>query len=153
MSADKFSAEVTGLDELEQALNELLPKAANTAMRRASRAAGDLLIEDIEQRAPEFTGFMAHHIVETARTKDNTIVVKIGPQKDAGYFRAGQGSEHHLEFTGKAHMADQAARFREFGTVHEPAQPFMGPAMEERAQDMVDIFAAELREEIEKAKK
>lgn len=150
---DGVIANITGLDELEEQLKELLPQQAKTAIRRAARAAGEIVMVQMEANAPEFTGFLAHHIDETARTKENTIVVKIGPEKDAGYFRAGQGSENHVTFKGAAHMAEDAARFRELGTVHEPAQPFMGPALEEKADDVINVFVTELQDQIDKAKK
>jgi HK97 gp10 family phage protein len=150
---DGVIANITGLDELEEQLKELLPNQAKTAIRRAARAAGEIVMVQAEANAPELTGFLAHHIDETARTKEHTIVVKIGPAKDAGYFRGGQGAEHHLTFEGKPHMADQYARFAELGTVHQPATPFLGPALEEKADDVINVFVTELQDQIDKAKK
>lgn len=150
---DGVIANISGLDELERQLNDLLPNQAKTAIRRAARAAGEIVIAQMEANAPELTGFLAHHIDETARTKDHTIVVKIGPVKDAGYFRGGQGSEGHVNFKGEAHMAVDAARFRELGTVHEPAVPFMAPALETKADDVINVFVTELQEEIDRIRK
>ena len=150
---DGVTAEISGLEELEHQLNELLPNAAKTAVRRAARVGGAILEVAMEARAPELTGFLAQHFDETARTKDHSIVVKIGPVKDAGYFRAGQGSEGHLNFKGEAHMAEAYARFAELGTVHQAATPFMGPALDDKSDDVIEVFVTELQDEIEKARK
>jgi HK97 gp10 family phage protein len=151
--SDEVVATVSGLDELEQQLNELLPQAARTAVRRAARAGGEIVMVQAEANAPELTTFLAHHIVESARTKDHSIVVKIGPQKGAGYFRDGQGSEGHVTFKGSPHMAEDAARFRELGTVHERAVPFLAPALAEKQDDVIEVFVTELQDQLDKTKK
>jgi HK97 gp10 family phage protein len=144
-------ANISGLDELEKQLNELLPNHARTAMRSAGGHAGEILVVGMEAMAPQFTGFLAHHVEETVKAKDHTIVVKVGPAKDAGYFRGGQGSEHHATFKGEAHVPEVYARFDEFGTVHQPARPFMLPTLQEKADEVINVFVTELQDEIEKA--
>jgi HK97 gp10 family phage protein len=151
--SDDFSCTIEGLDDLEQQLTQMLPKAANTAIRRATRLAGDIVVVQAEANAPELTGFLSHHMDESARTGDHSITVKIGPIKGAGYFRAGQGSENRITFKGEEHMAEDAARFAELGTVHQPARPFLAPALEEKQDDVITVFMEEMQTEIDKVQK
>jgi HK97 gp10 family phage protein len=178
MSETNFGANISGLDELEEALEELVPKAAKTALRRAARSGAEIYAADIEERAPRDTGLLADSvIVRTTVGKDDddsTITASVsidmkanrlaegahnditGPTLAVG--RNGKLKEVLLGKSGRAlknpyHWAHLEAVFAEFGTVHEPATPFVGPAFEEKKDDVLNVFVEELQEEIEKVKK
>lgn len=134
--SEEFTAHVEGLDELERMLEELTPKAAKAAVRRAALKAGEIWQEAIEERAPRRTGFLSEHITIKTKTTggddDSTggITVLVGPEKSAFY-----------------------AMFQEFGTKHQPAKPFIGPAYEEKKDEVLETFEKELQATLERLHK
>jgi HK97 gp10 family phage protein len=122
---------VTGLDELEAMLNELAPKAAKTALRRAVRDGMEIFQAAAEEKAPRDTGALASDInIKTAAGSDGdisgTISAMVGPGKKEFY-----------------------ALFQEYGTRFQKPQPFMTPAYEENKDKVLDTFATDLKDEIE----
>ena len=120
---------VEGLEGVEQALLELLPRKARAAMRSSLDAAGTFMAVQIALKAPSRTGFLARHIVKEIKlsTREDEGSVNVGPSKEAYY-----------------------AQFVEFGSIHNrPKQPFIQPAFEANKETMVDFFAAKMREALE----
>jgi HK97 gp10 family phage protein len=96
------------------------------------------------------TGFLRDHEVRSIKaTGGGTIVAKVGPQAQAGYFtlstRGGkmQGSQ-------SAHYPSLYAMWYEFGTKHQPARPVMGPAAEANQGAVINAFIAELNAQLGK---
>lgn len=124
---------ISGLQGLEQKLSQLAPKAARSAIRKAARQAGKIWQEAIEERAPVDTGRLEESISVVTSTgageTDGTtgsVTVSVGPDKSGWY-----------------------AGFQEFGTVHEPAQPFIQPAIDETGDQVLDAFIENLNEVLE----
>ncbi len=123
-----ISVKIDGLDELERALLDGLPKQARAAMRGSLADAGEFMRLAIVLKAPSRTGFLARHIVTKTRTsvRDDEGDVSIGPSREAYY-----------------------AQFVEFGSIHNrPARPFIRPAFEENKETWLDYFATKLRERL-----
>jgi len=119
---------IDGLDELERALLDSLPKQARSAMRLSLKDAGEFMRDAIAAKAPRKTGFLAEHILVKARTsvRDDEGDASVGPSRDAYY-----------------------AQFVEFGSIHnQPAHPFIRPAFEENKEGWLDVFADKLRERL-----
>lgn len=87
-----------------------------------------MLREGISKRAPRDTGGLAENIVKSG-------VKQAGIGK---YIEVGPDSKHFYGL------------FHEFGTVKMPAQPFMGPALEEDSKEVMNTIAEVLREELAK---
>lgn len=142
------TATVSGLDELEKRLIEEGPKVARKAVRNAGKKGGEVIRQAIEANATqhEETGFMAGHIVMVSRSsgKNGSMTVTIGPQADAGYFRGATRHGNKVEFKGEAHLAEDEARFLEFGTKHQAATPFVGPGFESSSEEALSTFVDEL---------
>ncbi len=141
---------VEGLAELETLLKQLAPKEAKTAMRRSERKAAALWQAEIERLAPVAAvdgGFLEDHIAVRSSAgagDDNStgsITVVVGPSEDM----------YPKEGNRKANRdAAQVARYAEFGTIHEAARPFISVAYENKKEEVVETFQAELGAAIDK---
>jgi HK97 gp10 family phage protein len=140
---------VEGLDDLERLLKQLAPAQAKLALRRAEKKAAAVFQDEIERLAPKDTGFLEEHI--TIRSKvgagnesgTGSVTVTVGPSKEM----YPQGNRKNNR------DAAEIARFAEFGTIHEAARPFIGPAFENKKEEVLDTFKTELSAAIEKLTK
>jgi HK97 gp10 family phage protein len=145
--ANEISCTVEGLDGLEQLLTQLAPKEAKTAMRRSERKAATIWQEEIERLAPKDTDFMSEHIAirSSAGAGDDSstgsITVIVGPTDDVYPLEGGRKKNRN---------AAQAARYAEFGTIHEAARPFISVAYESKKEEVVSTFQSELGAAIDK---
>lgn len=98
-------------------------------LRRAGRRAALLIRDDASSRAPRRTGALANNMtIKSRKESDTSIHFQVGPSRN--------------EFYG---------RFVEKGTVKMSADPFLGPAIQERGDEAAAVFINELVKEIEKA--
>jgi HK97 gp10 family phage protein len=166
---------ISGLDDLEKKLNDLLPKQAKTAIRRAARAGGQILEVAIEAAAPRLTGMLANSFIirSNAATESpgaSTIAVHVKVDSHAFRYAEGthelisgptfttKGNKQKLVMFGKSgrplkypyHWAHLEARFYELGSIHQPARPFMAPAFEENRERILSTFIDELNEQLGK---
>ncbi len=130
-----FEFKVTGLDELQDKLNSLPVEFSRRALRTALRPAGLVFRDAIRSAAPRLTGWLAANV--TVRAKTNEL--------DEGsvttsFSRKGK--------PGGNASAIYEALYAEFGTVKEPARPFIRPAFESSKQTALDTFVERLRENL-----
>ena len=131
----KVDIEITGLDELQAKLDSLPIEFSHRALRTALRAPGLIFRDAIRSAAPRLTGWLAAHV--TVRAKTNNL--------DEGSVTT--------TFSRKARPGDNAsaiyeALYAEFGTVKEPARPFIRPAFESSKQNALDAFIQKLRDNL-----
>lgn len=140
----RTSYKLTGFAELEKALVEELPKAtAKNVLKRAGIAAMKPVEERARQLAPVDDGQLRDSITtKQARAKRQRGSVK---------FDASSGVEIVTGPTGRQEGGNAA--FQEFGTVNMPANPFMRPAIDSSAQEVIADVRKELEAQIEKARK
>ena len=121
--------ELTGLDDLLKELNALSERIAARAENKALREGAEILRAAISKRAPHRTGRLSKSIEKSnvKRSKEGVKYIEVGPNRSAFY-----------------------GVFHEFGTVKMPAQPFMGPALEEDSKEVMNTIAEVLREELAK---
>jgi HK97 gp10 family phage protein len=131
----KFKIE--GLRECEAALRELPKATGKNALRRALMAAGQPILDEAEQRAPELTGALKRsHAAGTRLTRR-------------------QRQQHKAESTVEIFVGPGGlvqAITQEFGTVKAPAQPFMRPAWDGNKLRALGMIRQSLADEIEKAR-
>jgi HK97 gp10 family phage protein len=146
--ANDVKCEIEGLAELETLLTQLAPREAKTAMRRSERKAAALWQDEIEHLAPKDSDFMSEHIAirssAGAGDDDNStgsISVIVGPTEDVYPLEGGRTKNRN---------AAQAARYAEFGTIHEAARPFISVAYENKKDEVVSTFQTELGAAINK---
>ncbi|MFL6314803.1 MAG: HK97-gp10 family putative phage morphogenesis protein [Terriglobales bacterium] len=166
---------ISGLDDLDKKLSELLPKQAKTAIRRAGRASGEILEVAIEAAAPRLTGMLADSFIirsnAAASESPGVSTITVHVKVDSHAFRYAEGTHELISgptFTTKGnkqklvmfgksgplkypyHWAHLEARFYEFGSIHQPARPFIAPAFEENRDRILNIFIDELNEQLGK---
>lgn len=146
--ANDVKCEIDGLDDLETLLKQLAPREAKTAMRRSERKAATIWQAEIERLAPKASDFMSEHIAIRSSagagnddSSTGSITVIVGPTNDLYPLEGGRKKNRN---------AAQAARYAEFGTIHEAARPFISVAYENKKEEVVSTFQQELGAAIDK---
>ncbi len=146
---------VQGLPELQAQLRELGATMAARVLATAARKAFMPVIEAARARAPTAnestgaTGITKESIkIRVIRPKSGDTVVQVGLRiarsaEAAGLVRASRGVVKRRDASWRWH-------FVEFGTVHQAARPFIRPAMDENAQQVIDELKKELVKGINK---
>lgn len=137
-----------GAKALNDALKKLGPETATKAGATASRKAANIMRDAAKDAAPRGDQ-------PTRRTWRN----KDGSQGEADYGRLHENIRTRKQKARKAHSIRYIVttnnafwgRFSEFGTEHEPARPWFGPAIEQVASKVVDAISEELGRAIERA--
>lgn len=138
----RYTFRLEGFRELERALAEELPRVtAKNALRRAGMRALDRLDAAATALAPKDTGRLARSI---------TIKPVKAKRISRTRFARSQGIEIAVGPTGPA--AGGKAAWQEFGTVHQPPQPYMRPAFDAEAEGVLHSIRQFLTGEIAKAK-
>jgi HK97 gp10 family phage protein len=127
--------DLVGVENLEAAIRKLGEDMQGEILRDAVDAGAEIVRDVASQLAPRSTdgshghkpGFLAENIVtDRVWTKtQNTADTHVGMTKAAWY-----------------------GRLQETGTVYQPAQPFLRPALDETKNDVVDAVAEHLRNAI-----
>lgn len=128
-------AHLEGADDLIGALKRMTQDVQGVHLRAATESGADVVVTVASQLAPSSVrgsrGNAAGHLsrnitkeTQWTRTQD-TADVHVGMAKDAYY-----------------------GRFQELGTVYEPAQPFLRPALDTTKNDVIDEIAEHLRARI-----
>lgn len=126
----KVTFKVSGLKELDQALAELPAAYAKNIMRKAWETAAQPLVDDIKAAAPVATGVL----------RDSIKVERLGDEtKGQAKMQVGVFGEFY-------------GHFQEFGTIKQPAKPFVRPALDRHREALVERFRRELAASIERAR-
>jgi HK97 gp10 family phage protein len=142
--ASPVEVKITGLDQLQKALLDQIPKKAASAMRGALRDGAAIIQSAIVQEAPKDTGLLAEHIDVKTRVRGAGLTGSafIGPGSKVVYpptpSRFGQKSR-------RAMPAWVVARFLEFGTSKMSANPFMTRAFMAYRQKAIDAVVSKLK--------
>jgi HK97 gp10 family phage protein len=123
------SVKIMGAGELEDALRTLEPKVAKRVGGRALKAAGELIADQARTRVPVDTGRLEDSITVSLTT------AKSGERRGVIGFKRGHGS--------------RIAHLVEYGTVKTPAQPFIRPAIDDKAEDAIALMGGMLWRGIE----
>lgn len=133
-----FTFKVEGFKELEAALRRLPEDIAGKVLRQALRKSVQTMAEEARAKAPRSDrpgprGHMADSIAVrnlkgVEGDADIEVHLSIGPDTNHFY-----------------------GLFAEFGTVHQPARPFMRPAFDENAEKTLTQLSNELGKGIERA--
>lgn len=169
---------VEGLAELEAQLKKLGDEVAFKALRTAARKAFLPILEDARRRVPRDSGLLADSLtLVTLNPKVTGGVVEVGLRVKVGkggsrkdvkaagrdiFILARTQGHGHVDSARAARAArrTQARKsahwrwhFAEFGTKHQPAKPFLRPAMDAGAQAAIDTLKVELAKAINRAVK
>jgi HK97 gp10 family phage protein len=143
--AEKFS--VSGLKELQAAMNKLSADMAGKIARQATAAAAGVVRKAAKANAPVDSGNLKAAIVmkrkrSTNLTEEYNVAVRAGKKSDVKNAKAG---------TGKLGKDAYYARFVEFGTVKTPPNPFLAPALSDNVQQATDAMKKRLEDRLKKA--
>lgn len=137
---------IHGVEQAVARLRNLRRDIGTKAVRSAAIRAMRIVRDDARRKAstfddPETASNIAKAIVtrydNKASKREGGVVVKVGVQGGARP-QKGAGDTGHW-------------RYKEFGTSHMPAEPFMRPALAENAQAVTDKLVSELIPQIDKA--
>lgn len=147
-----ISATLTGFKELNAQLEALQDVAlAVKVLAAAARKSFLPVLEAARAAAPRDTGALAEAIrISVVKPKSGDAVVVVGlkiagPKKFIGPKTQAQAAQ--------AKKLPPKARwhFAEFGTAFQAAHPFLRPALDNHANEVVELLKAELAKGIERA--
>jgi HK97 gp10 family phage protein len=133
---------------LEKELVALGANEGRKTLTRAARKAFTPVLESARAGAAVDSGLTRDNIViATQKPKDGESVVNVG-------LRVKKSKETRLRKDGrKATSPHWRWHFKEVGTVDQPAQPFMRPALDANAETVVSDLRGELRKAIDRVLK
>lgn len=144
---DKF--DISGLKELQLAMNRLSGDMAGKIARQATAAAAGVVRKAAKNNVSEHvdTGNLQAAIVmkrkrETNLNEEYYVAVRTGKKSDVKKAKNG---------TGRLGKDAYYAKYIEFGTVKMNARPFLGPALSENIQPATDAMKARLTARLKKA--
>jgi HK97 gp10 family phage protein len=132
---------VEGLAETAAALEEFSKATTANILRRVLLAAGQPIADMATSLAPRATGALQLSI----------SVVPAQPSKMTRTSRGQYDKKSQVEVVVEAGPVRQAV-IQEFGTVHNPAHPYMRPAFHSQRDNALGIVKKQLAVEIEKAR-
>lgn len=129
------------LNGLEEKLNQIGPKLAKAALRKALKAGAQILEDEVKIRAPVDSGDLRDSI---------STVVKISSKFENGRASVGPAYDTQLSKQGKDTSQDPGVygKWVELGldSRNYPRHQFLRPAFDSKAQEAVEKFAEVLRD-------
>jgi len=146
---------VEGFKELRRRAEKLDARLKRKVYGQAVRAGGKIVVDAAKNQVPVRTGTVKRSLVHRASSKPSKglfgvkIVVK-------GGLKASNRVAHRRGSKGKPYFPDAVERyyrFQELGTKHHPAKPFLKPALETKAQAVLQAIKTTLASGIERETK
>jgi HK97 gp10 family phage protein len=128
---------VEGLRELAQALEDLPKATARNTIKRALKKAAQPVEDAMESRAPVDTGY-------TSKSIGTSFTLNPAQKRDA---------RKETKAFAEIHVGSRrgsAAGLQEYGTINQPAHPYLRPGWEATKDGALKTIASELATEIEK---
>lgn len=146
MATDSLTFEVDGLAELEEQLLRLEAKASEKIMRRALAKSARPTVRKAKALVPVRTGGLKQAIgIATRKGRGKNVAsVFIGPKpkNKAAIAKANTGRAKPIKGVFYGHLV-------ELGYGRQRPQPFLRPALDNTADQATQIFAAEIKRELE----
>ncbi|WP_234052685.1 MULTISPECIES: HK97-gp10 family putative phage morphogenesis protein [unclassified Xanthobacter] len=158
----KMKVKIDGLRELDKNLAQFKKATQRNILERTLKKAAEPIKKDAQNWAPFDTGELkssigvrinrssagktafAQAMTEGASRTEAAAAARAANKADAG---------KSLSATVQVGTALYRAHFAEFGTIKQPAQPFLGPAFRANQDKVSGIIKEELGREIEKTAK
>ena len=139
--------DLSGFAELSRDL-ELLSRAENTrVLREATKAAADMLRDEVRQSAPRRTGRLVRNIVTGGQRSKGRNEVAAGVYV-RGTNAAGTNSDSEMKTDDPRNAFYW--RFLENGTSKMAPQPFIRPTFDSKADEAADLALSKLSQAIDK---
>jgi HK97 gp10 family phage protein len=164
--SNPVTCKITGLDELQVKLEAIAENVAKKGMRKALRDGGNVVKQQMENRAPDRTGFLQRHFnIRTSMRGKGELAgsVFIGPGRaDYPKGMTARVLGETLRLSKKAQKAFlkgskgrvsvvSVCRFLEFGTSKMTARPFMVASFKSVTSKALDAVVKALKEAIAEA--
>ncbi|MGO9641167.1 MAG: hypothetical protein ACLP1Y_07685 [Candidatus Acidiferrales bacterium] len=155
---DTIELKISGLDQLEHALEELPPKAARRAMKEAMFMAPQIWAEEMRATVERYSGpdpgippgYLAEHIGTATRVAGDGLsaITLVGPERGdypdrGGGFRT-KSYKKGTRQVGRIRLSSVAG-YLEFGTRRSQPFPFIRAAFETGGRLVLDKFTSDLR--------
>jgi len=124
---------IDGAEEIERQLRKISAKAQRGVLRKALRKAAQPVLREAKKKAPKRTGQYRKSLAIAASVTARDASARVGSRKG----RPGSPSS-------RSHLLER-------GTIKMRARPHLEPALKEQRGEAVEIFARQMRNEIEKA--
>jgi len=121
---------IEGLAELARALQELPRAVSRNVLRGAVNAGATVIRKEVIQRAPEF-----HGDVSKGHPPPGTLRKSVRQS-----FLRNESNERKTVYVVSVRRKAFYWRFLEFGTAHQPANPFFRPAFEAKKMSAVEAI-------------
>lgn len=153
--------EIKGLDGVLEKMRALGPKLAAKGARTAMRKAANVIKAAAVAKAeafdrPETPQSIAKNIAIQFGSKEfkqtGDIVQRVGVRGGAKQY-ANTRDNRGKKRVGQSYATDGSTfywRFREFGTSHEPARPFMLPSLTENVDTATEAAVGELNKQLDR---
>lgn len=125
---------VSGLEDLRVTLETVMPREANAILRRTVTRVAATVRDDMRRNAPQSSGTIKRAI-RSRRERGRP-----GQQVAAVWITHGRNVRHDAWYW----------HFLEFGTVKQPAQSFVQPAVERARRDINTTFRDEFGRQFER---
>ncbi|WP_282352860.1 HK97-gp10 family putative phage morphogenesis protein [Pseudomonas sp. PS01303] len=143
-----------GVDGVVGKMRGLAPKLRRSGLKRAARRAMNIVRDSAKSKAktiddPETAAKIWKNIVTQDSPKEGAqvggVVMRVGVRGGAG------ANQYSKDASGNPGGDTRHWRYIEFGTEHNPAAPFMRPALSDNVGPVTEKFANELSAEIDAA--
>lgn len=125
-------ASFRNLSNVRRTLKQM-PQDVTAGVRTVIETTSETVLEEALDRVPVDSGTLKQNL--SRKTRSDGLSAEIGVRGKRGKKAAYHG------------------KFVEFGTVNQPAQPFLTPAVESHAQDFVKALTKEVHDALRKAGK
>lgn len=135
-----MSIRITGAKELASAIASLPREFQSTAEFQALGSGAKVIAKNAAARVPVGEGDLKKSIGTNVKGKPGFRTARIGPragsEKTIGVIARGpnKGKARKKRPNNYSHLV-------EFGTAHSPARPFISPAVEQSAGDVMEVMA------------
>jgi HK97 gp10 family phage protein len=142
------SIRVEGLSILNKAFQDLSLHMRSKVARRATNAAAQVIKKEASLKAPLGDPVQTPG-VPVGNLKQQVMVRRIPPSKTE------LTSEHivRVRSGARAYFASRYASIYEFGSVKQPARPFMRPAFDHKRSEAQDALVNAIRDDLNKVNK
>lgn len=149
MAEEFLEVKITGLDEVQKALEELPEKVARKNLRAALKAGANVIKAGQMAMAPHDTGFEQEHIDIRTRLRGDELAgtAYIGPNRKIvrpeRLNKAAKSGKPWRQWT-----AEMVAKFFEFGTSKMAKKPFLTQGYENSKERAVEVVVQFLKDKL-----
>lgn len=145
--AEYFTVNLHGAKELNDVLKKLPGVLQQKVYMQSLRKGAVILRDRAKESAPYGTDFQRRSYLKRSKKGDRTVLVKLRDQIKITVITKTDISFQLAIHVGAAYWG----MFQEYGTANQPAQPWLRPAFDSKAEEALNTVGKALGEGVEKA--